>query len=58
MDNQKIQEAAEGIAREQALIEADLAYNRQKNSDPLRQREAGAATRDEIMLRVMLREVA
>ena len=56
--NDAINAAAEGIAREHELIEADLLRNRVKNADPLRQREADAASRNETMLRVMLREVA
>ena len=53
-----INAAAEGIAREHELIEADLLRNRIKTADPLRQREADAASRHETMLRVMLREVS
>lgn len=39
-------------------VAADLAYNRAKEADPLRQREADRASADEAMLRAMLREAS
>lgn len=43
---------------ESTWLQVDLELNRQKITDPLRQREADRASADEAMLRAMLREAS
>ena len=45
-------------APDQSWLQVDLELNRQKNTDPLGQREADRASADEAMLRAMLREAS
>ncbi len=45
-------------APDQSWLQVDLELNRQKITDPLRQREADRASADEAMLRAMLREAS